>query len=69
MARRADRSRRSPKAGRPPTESPAPPRVRRRRKRAETGLRKDTTLFQGEGPPRVQVAAVGPKHGPRLKKR
>jgi hypothetical protein len=52
---------RSPKAGRPPREGAAPPRVRRRRKTAHTAVRKDTMLMQAAEGPRARWGATRPK--------
>jgi hypothetical protein len=52
---------RSPKAGRPPVEDVAPPRVRRRRKTARAAFKKDTTLHQAAEGPRVVWGVTKPK--------
>jgi hypothetical protein len=44
---------RSRKAGRPPTQPPAPPHVRRRQRKATAAVRKGTTLLQPAEEPRV----------------
>ena len=54
-------ARRSPKAGRPPQESPATPRVRRREKTAHVAVRKDTMLMQAADGPRVRWGVTKPK--------
>ena len=54
-------ARRSPKAGRPPREIPATPRVRRRQKRASASVRKDGMLMQAEDGPRVRWGVAKPK--------
>jgi hypothetical protein len=62
MARRKPtRPARSPKAGSPPREAVAPPRVRRRRKTARAAVRKDTMLLQAEEGPRVLWGVTKPK--------
>ncbi len=58
-------ARRSPKAGSPPRDTPATPRVRRRRKTAHTAVRKDTMLMQAAEGPRVRWGVTKP----RVKKR
>jgi hypothetical protein len=55
------RSTRSAKAGRPPREVPAPPRVRRRAKSAHAAVRKDTMLLQAPEGPRVLWGVTKPK--------
>jgi hypothetical protein len=62
-AKRTPRTARSPKAGRPPESTPAPPRVRRRQKTAEVRFRKGATLQQVDGTPEPLAAARAPKHG------
>jgi hypothetical protein len=62
-ARRKPRTARSPKAGRPPESSPAPPQVRRRRKTAEARFRKDGSVQQFDGTPEPLVAARAPERG------
>jgi hypothetical protein len=52
---------RSKKAGRPPTELAAIPRVRRRQKTATAAVRKDTTVFQSTQDPRARWPASKPK--------
>jgi hypothetical protein len=52
---------RSPKAGRPPEETRAPARVRRRAKTGHGAVRKDTTLFQAAEGPRVLWGRTKPK--------
>ena len=52
---------RSPKAGRPPEESVAPPRVRRRQKTAHAAVKKDTMMLQASRGPRVIWGATKPK--------
>jgi hypothetical protein len=52
---------RSPKAGRPPAESVAPPRVRRRQKTAHASVKKDTMLLQASRGPRVIWGVTKPK--------
>jgi hypothetical protein len=52
---------RSPKAGRPPEQSVAPARIRRRQKTARTAVRKDTTLFQAAEGPRILWGRTKPK--------
>ncbi|OGK96672.1 MAG: hypothetical protein A3E31_01675 [Candidatus Rokubacteria bacterium RIFCSPHIGHO2_12_FULL_73_22] len=59
------RAPRSAKAGRPPRTSVAPPRVRRRRRRASVTLKKGAVLLQAERPPRTAWGA----ESPRVKKR
>jgi hypothetical protein len=54
-------ARRSAKAGRPPQESPATPRVRRRQKTAHVAVRKDTMLMQAADGPRVRWGVTKPK--------
>ena len=54
-------ARRSPKAGRPPQESPVTPRVRRRAKTAHVAVRKDTMLLQTADGPRVRWGVTKPK--------
>jgi hypothetical protein len=54
-------ARRSPKAGRPPRETPATPRVRRRQKSARAALRKDAMLMQTADGPRVRWGVSRPK--------
>jgi hypothetical protein len=53
--------RRSPKAGRPPEEGVAPPRVRRRQKTAHASVKKDTMLLQARQGPRVLWGVTKPK--------
>jgi hypothetical protein len=55
------RQSRSPKAGRPPEEGVAPPRVRRRQKTAHTAFRKDTMISQASQGPRVMWGVTKPK--------
>ena len=52
---------RSPKAGRPPEESVAPPQVRRRQKTAHASVKKDTMLLQAPRGPRVIWGVTKPK--------
>lgn len=52
---------RSPKAGRPPHETPAAPRVRRRQKTARAAVRKDGMLMQAADGPRVRWGVAKPK--------
>lgn len=52
--------RRSAKAGRPPREDVAPPRVRRRRKTATVAVRKDTMLMEAAEGPRVRWGVTKP---------
>lgn len=52
---------RSPKAGRPPEEAVAPPRVRRRQKTAHASVRKDTMMLQAPDGPRVLWGVTKPK--------
>ena len=52
---------RSPKAGRPPEEAVAPPRVRRRQKTAHGAVKKDTMLLQASQGPRVLWGVTKPK--------
>jgi hypothetical protein len=52
---------RSPKAGRPPREAVAPPRVRRRQRTAHASVKKDTMLFQAARGPRVVWGVTKPK--------
>ncbi len=52
---------RSPKAGRPPEEGIAPPRVRRRQKTVHASLRKDTMILQAPEGPRVLWGVTKPK--------
>jgi hypothetical protein len=52
---------RSQKAGRPPEEAVAPPRVRRRRKTAHVAVKKDTMLLQAPQGPRVIWGVTKPK--------
>ena len=54
-------ARRSPKAGRPPRETPPTPRVRRRQKRARAAVRKDGMLMQAADGPRVLWGKAKPK--------
>jgi hypothetical protein len=54
-------ARRSPKAGRPPRETTAPPRVRRRQKTAHAAVRKDTMLMEAAEGPRVRWGMTKPK--------
>jgi hypothetical protein len=54
-------ARRSPKAGRPPRESPATPRVRRRQKSASAAVRKGGMLMQAAEGPRVRRGVTKPK--------
>ena len=53
--------RRSPKAGRPPVEGVAAPRVRRRQKTAHASMKKDTMLLQAPQGPRVLWGVTKPK--------
>ena len=53
-------ARRSPKAGRPPRETPPTPRVRRRG-RASAAVRKDGMLMQAADGPRVLWGVAKPK--------
>jgi hypothetical protein len=55
------RSRRSAKAGRPPEELVASPRVRRRQKTAHAAVRKDSTLLEAGRGPRVVWGVTKPK--------
>jgi hypothetical protein len=52
---------RSPKAGRPPEEAVAPPRVRRRQKTARASVRKDTMILEAPRGPRVIWGVTKPK--------
>lgn len=52
---------RSAKAGRPPREIVAPPRVRRRRRSARAAVRKDTMLSEAAEGPRVRWGVTKPK--------
>lgn len=52
---------RSPKAGRPPAEPVAPPRVQRRGKTAHVSFMKDTTVHQAAEGPRVILGMSRPK--------
>ena len=52
---------RSPKAGRPPEETVAPPRIRRRQKTAHVALQKGTTLLETAHGPRVALGVKKPK--------
>jgi nicotinate phosphoribosyltransferase len=61
MARQPPQAARSPKAGRPPEETVAPARVRRRRKSARVAVRKGTTLLQTGHGPRITQAVKKPK--------
>jgi hypothetical protein len=61
MAREAPRPERSPKAGRPPRETSAAPRARRRQKTASAAVRKDTMLRQAPEGPRVLWGVTKPK--------
>lgn len=63
--KRAMRSLRSAKAGRPPQELSATPRVRRRQKTATAAVRKDTMLLQSAEDPRARWPASKPKFGKR----
>jgi hypothetical protein len=54
-------ARRSPKAGSPPRESPATPRVRRRQKSAHAAVRKDTMLMEAAEGPRVLWGVTKPR--------
>jgi hypothetical protein len=54
-------ARRSPKAGSPPRDTPATPRVRRRQKTARPAVRKDTMLMQAADGPRVRWGVTKPK--------
>jgi hypothetical protein len=60
-AKSALRPTRSPKAGRPPRETVAPPRVRRRQKTAHAAVRKDSMLLQAPDGPRVVWGVTKPK--------
>lgn len=51
---------RSAKAGRPPREGVAPPRVRRRQKTAHAAVRKDTMLMEAAEGPRVRWGVTKP---------
>ena len=59
--RKAIEPSRSRKAGRPPEEFPAPPRVRRRQRAAHAAFRKDTTIHQAAAGPRVLWGVTKPK--------
>jgi hypothetical protein len=52
---------RSTKAGLPPAEPAAPPRVRRRHKTAAAALRKDTMVLQAPEGPRALWGRTKPK--------
>ena len=52
---------RSPKAGKPPQDIVASPRVARRRKTAIAAVRKDTMLSQAAQGPRVLWGVTKPK--------
>ena len=52
--------RRSAKAGRPPRETPATPRVARRQKTAHAAVRKDTMLMEAAEGPRVRWGVTKP---------
>ena len=52
---------RSAKAGRPPREVVAPPRVRRRQKTAHVAVRKDTMIMEAAEGPRVRWGVTRPK--------
>ena len=52
---------RSKKAGKPRTEVPVAPRVKRRQKTATAAGRKDTTIFQSAQDPRARWPASRPK--------
>ena len=52
---------RSKKAGRPPREVPAPPRVKRRQRRATVAVRKDTMLLQTPDDPKLIAGRRPPK--------
>lgn len=52
---------RSSKAGRPPRETVATPRVQRRQKSARAAVRKDTMLMQAAEGPRVLWGVTKPK--------
>lgn len=54
-------ARRSPKAGRPPRETPATPRVRRRQKSARAAVRKGGMVMQAADGPRVRWGVTRPK--------
>ena len=54
-------ARRSPKAGRPPEATVAPPRVRRRQRTAHAAVRKDTMILQAAQGPRVIWGVTKPK--------
>jgi hypothetical protein len=54
-------ARRSPKAGSPPSDTPATPQVRRRQKTARAAVRKDTMLMQAADGPRVRWGVTKPK--------
>jgi hypothetical protein len=60
-ASRQKRAPRSPKAGRPPAELIAAPRVRRREKTAHVAFMKDTTVHQAAEGPRVILGMSRPK--------
>lgn len=60
-ASRAKPAPRSAKAGRPPAELVAPPRVRRRQKAAHVAFVKDTTVHQAAEGPRVILGMSRPK--------
>ena len=59
--RQARKPLRSPKAGRPPEEAVAPPRVRRRQKTAHAAVKKDTMIMQASRGPRVIWGVTKPK--------
>ena len=52
--------RRSAKAGRPPRDTPATPRVARRQKTAHTAVRKDTMIMEAADGPRVRWGVTKP---------
>ena len=51
---------RSPKAGRPPSKSARPARVKRRERTATAAVKKDTTLVQTERDPRARWSGSRP---------
>ncbi len=59
--KKALKSPRSPKAGRPPEEAGVPVRVRRRQKTAHAAVRKDTMILQAPEGPRVLWGVTKPK--------
>lgn len=61
MRRTTFKPTRSPKAGRPPEEAVAPPRVRRRQKTAHAAVKKDTMILQAPEGPRVLWGVTKPK--------